>query len=285
MISTRNDSTIRQYRPAIGKLIKLSEWSDYTSRGLSPWGWLRVTGIDKDTVTVRHAPHPTDPSHDEPEITIPLYAVATPIGWEPRYAIHAQGRDGADNVVNNWFSRGIVVRQSHDMGGSMPTAFQPLVDGELPGSPHWQYPEVTDVIQPEDCKRLFRVVAVEEEEITSATLGYPADPKCTSCQGTGRRTIAQLAEVRNETVEQLWALIDKGQIPLDDLTHAAEHSAFETFRCHCAQHGAMSRLTKTERTKLIKEMRAEGWQVEYRPYAGGFWERRKEILVHDWESA
>lgn len=281
-LGKRNDSTIRQYRPTIGQLISMSQFSDYTSRGLSPWGRLRVIGIDASTVTVHHAPHPADPTCDDPSpITIPLYTVQFPIGWEPRYTIHCKPEQ-SQTVINEWFKRGIVVRQSHDMSGSMPTAFQPLVSGQLPRSPHWQFPENTDVILPDDCPRLFRVVEVQQEEITSEVLGYPADPNCTSCSGTGRRTIAQLAEVRNETVEQTWGLINAGKIPLDDLTHISPvHSAFDTFRCHC-HYGAMARMGRAKRAKLIKQMRADGWEVEYRPYAGGFWERRKETLVHDW---
>jgi hypothetical protein len=222
-LSRRNDSKIRQYRPKVGQLIGMSEFSDYTSRGMSPWGRLRVIGIDQDTVTVRHAPHPMDATCDDPsQITIPLYVVRVPVGWEPKYTIHCKPEQ-AETIIKDWFARGIVVRQSHDMSGGMSTAFQPLTNGTLPGSPHWQFPEDTDVIMPEDCARLFKVVAVEREEITSATLGYPADPNCT-----------------------------------------------------------LSRMGRTKRAKLFKTMRADGWEVQYVPYAGGYWERTRKTLVHDW---
>jgi hypothetical protein len=273
-MTLRNDSTIRQYRPKVGQLISMGQWTDYTSRGLSPWGRLRVIGIDKDTVTVRYAPHPMDAScDDQSQITIPLYTVQPSIGWEPRYTIHCKPEQV--ETVKSWFARGIVCRQSHNMSSSMPMAFQPLTDGVLPGSPHWQFPEDTDVIMPEDCARLFRIVSVEQEEITSAVLGYPADPNCHRCKGTGRRTVAELAIVRKSTLAQTWDDINTGKIPLDDLTST-------DFRCHCAQYGAMTRMGRTKRAKLIKQMRADGWQVEYRPYAGGYWERRRETIVHDW---
>lgn len=285
MTLRRNNSTIRLYRPKVGQLIGMSEWSDYTSRGLSLWGRLRVIGIDKDTVTVKHAPHPMDASFDDAsQITIPLYTVQLPIGWEPGYTIYCKPEE--TEKVLGWFARGIVCRQSHNMSSSMPMAFQPLTDGVLPGSPHWQFPEDTDVIMPEDCARLFRVVSVEKEEITSATLGYPADPTCTSCSGTGRRTIAQLAEVCKETVETTWTLIDNGTIQnLEDVqTVSNVHSAFDTFRCHC-HYGALGRMGRTKRAKLFKEMRADGWDVHYVPYAGGFWERTRETIVHDYTEA
>ena len=83
-LDKRNDSTIRQYRPHVGKLVKMSMFADYTERGLNPWSWLRVIGIDRDTVTVRLAPNPTVIADDREQFTIPLYVVDTPIGWEPR---------------------------------------------------------------------------------------------------------------------------------------------------------------------------------------------------------
>lgn len=274
-MTLRNDSTIRQYRPRVGSLCQMALFSDYTSRGLSPWGRLRVIGIDKDTVTVRHAPHPMDASCDDPsELTIPLYTVQPPIGWEPRYTIHCKPEQV--ETVKSWFAHGIVCRQSHNMSSSMPMAFQPLTDGVLPGSPHWQFPEDTDVILAENCARLFRIVQVEQEEITSATLGYPADPNCQSCAGTGRRTIAQLAEIRKETLATTFDLINHGKIPLEDMTPT-------DFRCHC-HYGALGRMGRTKRAKLFKQMRADGWEVSYMPYAGGYWIRTRETLIQDWQT-
>lgn len=270
-LTERNNSTIRQYRPKIGQLITMSLFSDYTTRGLSPWGRLRVIGIDKDTVTVRHAPHPMDSTCDDPShLTIPLYVVRPPVGWEPRYTIHCKPEQ-TETIIKDWFSRGIVVRQSHYLSGSMPTAFQPLTNGIPPNSPHWQFPEDTDVIMPEDCARLFKVVAVESEEITSATLGFPADMACNHCHGTGRRTVAELATIRKETLAQTWNLINTGKIPLEDLTST-------DFRCHC-HYGALTRMGRTKRAKLFKEMHAQGWKVRY---AGGYWIRTRETLVHDY---
>jgi hypothetical protein len=52
----------------VGSLIKMSKFDDYTKRGLSPWGWLRVISIAEDSVIVRHAPHPMDASCDDPSV-------------------------------------------------------------------------------------------------------------------------------------------------------------------------------------------------------------------------
>jgi len=285
MTLKRNDSTIRQYRPAVGTKIKLSEFSQYgivakqhPEDSLSVWSWFVVRATKEFSVDAEHY----NAGNTGIVYALPLEWIDPPIGWEPRYTIYCKPEQ-AQTIVRDWFARGIVVRQSHDMSGSMPKAFQPMTDGILPGSPHWQYPEYPDVIMPEDCARLFRVVSVEKEEITSVTLGYPADPTCTSCSGTGRRTIAQLAEVRKETVETTWALIDNGTIQnLEDVqTVSNVHSAFDTFRCHC-HYGALGRMGRTKRAKLFKEMRAAGWDVHYVPYAGGFWERTRETIVHDW---
>ena len=62
----------------VGSLIKMPAWTDYTSRGLSPWGWLRVMSIGQDSVTVRHAPNPLEPScDDQSELEIPKAVIDT----------------------------------------------------------------------------------------------------------------------------------------------------------------------------------------------------------------
>jgi hypothetical protein len=275
-LSRLNNSPIRQYKPTKGTRITLAEFQHYgivaqqhPEHNLSVWSNFTVHYITEDSVYVEHY----NAGNTGVCYFVPLVWISIPIGWHPRYTIHCKAEQ-AQTIINDWFTRGIVVRQSHDMSGSMPTAFQPLTDDALPSSPHWQFPEDTDVIPAEDCARVFRVVAVEQEEITSAVLGYPADPNCHMCKGTGRRTVAELAIVRQETLAQTWDGINTGKIPLDNLTST-------DFRCHCAQYGAMTRMGRTKRAKLVKRMRADGWKVAYRPYAGGYWERSRETVVHD----
>jgi hypothetical protein len=282
---TLNNSPVRQYVPAIGSRVKLALWEHYSAVqsqhpefSIATWGWLTVRDIIADNAHVEYY----NAGDTGIFFSIPLACITPPIGWQPRYTIHCKPEKVSE--VMSWFARGIAVRQSHDMSGSMPTAFQPLTDGKVPDSPHWQFPETTDIIPASDCPRLIRVVQVEREEITNATLGYPPDPNCTRCAGTGRRTIAQLAEARNETVERTWTLIDSGAIAnLDNLITDGHHSAFDTFRCHCTQYGALSRMGRTKRAKLLKVMQSDGWTVEYKPYAGGYWERTRFTTVKDWQ--
>jgi hypothetical protein len=262
LMTLRNDSTIRQYRPQVGKLIKMALWDDYTSRGIAPWAWLRVIGIDDSTVTVRHATHPSEPSQDTEQYTIPLYVVAPPIGWEPRYTIYCKPAE-VEKVLG-WFARGVVNRANHDLGSSRGCVWQPMDNA---GTPHWAYPEMTDSIAAEDCARLLRVVKVETEEIGS----FGPNVNCELCKGTGRDSVARIAEVRGVTVES---------IKVEEL-HVTGYSD-GTFDCRCGTY--MRDLGRSKRAKVIKEMERDGWTVRYVPYAGGFWERQRETVVHEWQS-
>ena len=265
----------RQYRPATGSLVRLKEYQDYTSRNINVWAWFKVldVNIDANSACLQHS----NAGQLLEIITVPLARIAPPIGWEPRYEIFCKPEE--TNKVLEWFNRGIVVRANHCIGNSAGSTFQPADNA---GVPHWKYPSVTDVISPEDCPKLFRVIEVIEEEITSQTIDFPPVSDCPMCKGIGRRTIAELANVRNETVEQLWSLIDAGSVTLEDLTRNATENSAETFRCTC-HYGAFRRLGRSKRAKLIKEMKSNGWTVTYVPYAGGFWTRRKETVIHEWQ--
>lgn len=47
-------------------------------------------------------------------------------------------------------------------------------------------------------------------------------------------------------------------------------------------HPNLRAMGRSARAKAIKAMRADGWSVEYLPYGGGYWERVKETVVHNW---
>lgn len=260
----------RQYIPRVDSTFKMREFTDYTSRGVNVWAHLKCIAVIGDTVSFQVLD-----GNKETNVfsACPLSAVNPPIGWESRYTIYCS-TEQAEKIISNWFARGIMVRANHCIGDSAGSVFQPLDNS---GTPHWKYPECTDVILADECAKLFRIVAVTEEEITSATLGYPTDPKCSHCQGTGRRSLADLANIRKETIEDTRALLQNGTINIDGGLDAAD-----AFRCHC-HFGALSRLPKKDRTKLFKTMQADGWQIEYVPYAGGFWTRRKETVIHNWQ--
>ena len=268
----------RQYIPATGTRCKLRTWSDYVKIvGNCNWQWFTVREVRMETecATLEHY----NAGNTGEMYSVPLNMIEPPIGWQSRYTIYCEP-DKAHTVVTDWFSRGIVVRQSHDMSGSMPTAFQPLTDNVTPQSPHWQFPEATDVIPTSQCAAVFSVVAVEREEITSATIGYPADPNCKHCGGKGRRTVGELATVRNEPVSVTRELIDKGTIPVDDFQHMVDVATpNDSFRCHC-HYGAVSHMGRSKRAKLFKTMIADGWTIRHVRYGGGYWERIRETIVH-----
>jgi hypothetical protein len=255
--------TLRQYIPPIGKSIKMREWSDYTSRDINAWSWLRVTDRNSDGVVVQvlNGSSPTSRyAH------IPYSVIDPPIGWKPRYTIHVSP-DKVETVLG-WFTRGIVVRQSHDMSGSMPTAFQPMDNS---GQPHWQFCEVTDAVPAKECSKVFRVVQFDRQEIN-----FVPSAACKYCAGTKRRNIAQLAIARQSTINRVHDEILSKVIQVDNYDPIDGN-----FDCHC-RYGGFRNLGRSKRAKLIKEWAKDGWETHYIPYAGGYWERTREIVVRDW---
>jgi hypothetical protein len=265
----------RQYIPAIGKSIKMRLFSDYTERNVHVWSWLRVHSVNSDGVTVQvlNGSEPTGQI-----LNIPLSVIAPPIGWQKRYTIHVKPEQ-VDTVLS-WFARGIVVRQSHDMSGSMPTAFQPMDNSN---SPHWQFPETTDAVPAAECRKVFRVVKVETQDVYDVYL--VPDQNCSHCKGSGRRTLADLAVIRHESVDELKRkmLIPVEPYRINESLHLNGYDAeTETFECHCIR-GGFRKLGRSKRAKLIKEWAKDGWETRYVPYAGGFWERTRETVVQDWD--
>ena len=260
----------RQYVPAIGKSVKLKEWSDYSTRGIPVWSWMRVHSLNSDgaVVEVLNGYEPTGEV-----LTVPLNAIAPPIGWAPRYTIHAKPEK--IDAVLSWFARGIVVRQSHDMSGSMPTAFQPMDNSE---QPHWQFCEVTDAIPAAECSKVFRVVKIEREDIYDVYLVPRAD--CQHCKGSGRDSVARVNAYRAE----------RGMDPCDTETvsHLGSRADWDensqTFECGCV-HGGFRTLGRSKRAKLIKEWSLQGWDTHYVNMGEhSYWERTRETVVQDWAS-
>ena len=100
--------------------------------------------------------------------------IQPPLGWEPVYTITAKDKAMAERVVNEWFKRGIVVWQSHDLGSSMGKAFTPGAIAE-PNSPHWKYTaNPLEIIPAEDCPRVFNVEYEEEGKFNLPSF-YKAD--------------------------------------------------------------------------------------------------------------
>ena len=263
--------TLRKYVPAIGKTVKMKDFNDYTSRGIHVWAHLKVIAIVDEIVSFQVLNGQTETNHFS---SCPLSAIDPPIGWEERYTIYCKDLEQANKIVSDWFTRGIVVRQSHNLNPSyMPKAFQPMDNSN---TPHWQFPEITDSILPKDCPKLFRVIVVTEEEITGKLLGL-TDPNCNRCNGTGKDTVSRLASVREQTEDEIRALISESEIRVDGFDANAG-----TFECNC-HYRAVSGLGRTKRAKLFNELKKDGWKIERVPYAGGYWIRHKETVIHEWE--
>jgi hypothetical protein len=258
----------RQYTPAIGKSVKMREFSDYTQRNISVWAWMRVHSINSDGVTVQvlNGAEPTGQI-----VNIPLSAIAPPIGWKSQYTIYV--KPAQVETVLSWFARGIVVRQSHDMSSSMPTAFQPMDNSD---KPHWQYPEATDAVSAEDCSKVFRVVKVEQEDVYDIYL--VPDAACESCKGTGRDSLARVNACR----------VERGFPPCNEETvsHIGSRQGWEadtqTFECHCIR-GGFRLLGRSKRAKLIKEWAKDGWVTVYNNHGEhSYWSRTRETVIQDW---
>jgi hypothetical protein len=102
--------------------------------------------------------------------TIALNTIQPPLGWEPVYTITAKDKAMAERVVNDWFKRGIVVWQSHDLGSSMGKAFTPVSVEHPPQSPQWRYTaNPLEIIPAEDCPRVFNVEYEEEGKFNLPT--------------------------------------------------------------------------------------------------------------------
>jgi len=155
----------RRYIPEVGSLVRFRTLSDYQSRYINGWAWMRVVAFNGDTVTARHAPNPSNPAWDEDPIQFPLSIVEPPLGWNPHYAIYCDPAK-AQTVIDDWFQRGIRVSVSHDMSCPRGDIFQPLIskDGEnTPDRPHWAY-YGADAVPAEQCPEVFTVFAQVEQE-------------------------------------------------------------------------------------------------------------------------
>ena len=270
----------RQYIPETGTLVKLATWEDYTKVTGKPCNWshftVREVRQETDCVTLEHY----NAGNTGEFFTAHLSQIAKPIGWKSQYTIYVKP-DKVETVLS-WFSRGIVVRQSHDMSGSMPTAFQPMDNS---AQPHWQFCEVTDAVPAEDCRKVFRVVKIETEDIYDVYLIPQTD--CKHCNGTGRRTLTELGAIRHESIEEMKRkmLIPSEPYRTNDRLHLDDYNeSDETFACHCIR-GGFRTLGRSKRAKLIKEWAKQGWSTQYHNYGEhSYWDRTRETVIQDWEA-
>jgi len=273
-MAVRKEETLmtlsRQYVPAVGARVTLRTWEDYGKVTGKPCNWscftVREVRPETDCVTIEHYN-----AGDTGEFyAAHLSQIKAPIGWQSQYTIYCKPEQ-VDNALS-WFARGIVVRQSHDMSGSMPTAFQPMDNS---AAPHWQFPEVTDAVPADECRRVFRVVKVERENVYDVYL--VPQTECPYCHGTGKRHVQTIADARKVALSDVLA----------DSELIARLEGYDTqtrlFTCHCIR-GGFRTLGRSKRAKLIKEWALQGWDTHYCNYGEhSFWERTRETVVQDWD--
>lgn len=260
----------RRYIPPVGARVRLRHMGDYVALGLPAWTMLTIGQLcNRDLVECYY-----EPAH----ITmVPFDYIAPPVGWQPRYTIHA-APDCIDKVLS-WLPRGIVVRFSQYIGDGS-TAFQPMDNA---GTPHWKFTEVTDRIAPEDTKDLIRVVKVETSE---AFLAAP----CQYCNGTGIHTsnTALASQTRSNLLcvkcgihlgfsfEQLWHGYD------EDCRYI--HTPGWCWPCQGSGRGADyigGIKDRKARAAAVAKLEREGWKVWYRK-TGQAWMMERETVVKEW---
>jgi hypothetical protein len=280
-------STERRYIPAIGSRVNLrmlSDWQavtgDYSShvmiaRELLPDGAVRCE-LQSTANGVR----------DGEMLNVPLNRISAPIGWKPRYTIHAAPDKVADVLA--WLARGITVRFSRYIGDGS-TAFQPADNA---GVPHWRFGEVTDTIASEDTRELIRVVKMET--VTDAFLPAP----CRYCNGSGTHTTnPSLEEQTKDTqtcercgrhlgfsfTEPWHSHVLPGSIHPEAYCNEKRKPG-ECWVCNGSGLGAryLSEMEpRKERKYAIRKLETDGWKIWYEK-RGRVWFMERETVVKNW---
>jgi hypothetical protein len=113
--------------------------------------------------------------------------------------------------VRSWFANrgGVLMWTNKEIGNSRPEVLTPktTAEGKPATAPHWAYIGEPVELKPED-------LAVR----TETTVDPPVDwfPTCEHCKGTGRRSLANLAEARSEPAEVTHAAIVAGTISVNN---------------------------------------------------------------------
>lgn len=196
----------RIWTPKVGDTVKLKAFWNYSDLpndvdGNPPpntWSHLVVVcddGAGHIHVTEHEESRPLD-RQGKPlwAHTIALNTIQPPLGWESVYTITAKCKGMAEHVVNDWFQRGIVVWQSHDLGSNMGKSFTPVSVEHPPQSPQWQYTaNPLEIIPAEDCPRVFNVEYEEEGKFNLPSF-YKADEQ----KEYGKKHKAEVARLRKE---------------------------------------------------------------------------------------
>jgi len=242
------------YIPSIGKRVKLKSFSDYTERKLNPWAWFEVISVNPESkhVTLQLFDGLTPKDYFT---TVFPTLIQPPIGWKEVYTIYVKP-EKVDEVLS-WLPRGIAVMASHDLSSAGQMAYQPADNWT---QPHWQYPELTDLVPPEDTGKRIRIVKLESEY--DASVMAP----CEYCENGTR--IAKEYHVNNQNIP-------------DSPKEIGQH--FQCFTCNGTGEKPkyLTSFDKKERAKIIKGLEKEGWKVGYRKgncETRGYWMERETIV-------
>lgn len=244
-----------KYIPAIGKRVKFKEWCDYSSRSIHIWAWLEVIEIYETENTIK-LQLTNGPEKLNEFYNVPLNIIEKPIGWRKQYAITVEP-EKVDTVLG-WLQRGIAVRQCHDLSSAGNTTFQP---GDNYSQPHWAYPELTDLVLPEDTKDRIKIVKLEFKYDASIP------DICQYCKGTGYR-IAEEFHVNNKNIPD------------------PPQKIGDKFKCFTCKNGIRDKfiseiVDKKEKQAAIKKLTKEGWKVQYRRRYESGWFMERETIIKD----
>jgi hypothetical protein len=155
---------MRTWKPKVGqkvKLCRLELYSQLEKLDKHGWTWFTVDLVFESATRVVLASE--DGSTHE---AVPLEWIEKPLGWEPVYMITCKSEELARKVIDVWFHRGIHVWQSQDLSCAGRQAFTPFsLEGDCCSPHYWQYGrEPLEAIEPAECKNVFKVVWLDEQE-------------------------------------------------------------------------------------------------------------------------
>lgn len=259
-MSTTIETAKRQYRPTYGTRVKFALGSDYTTRGINLWAWMRVISQDDqvalsgDLVALEVLNGDTSTGET---LAAHVSTIEKPIGWQERYTIHVHGEKLA--TLLDFMQRGLVVRQSQYIGdGSV--QYQAADAAE---TTHWKYTQVTDRLTADEVVEFVKVVKVD----STFDAGIPA--KCEYCAGTGIRQ-AQACHLNN-------AHLKPTPVNIGD--------SFDCWTCNKGQSiRHLAAMDAKERKLAIAELAREGWKVWYQK-VGRVWRMERETVVKEFGQA
>ncbi len=149
------------YTFKVGEKVKFKTWSDYTSRGISPWALLIVAEVGQNG----YARVLLDEKIDEPALPVPVSDLQPPLGFQDVYKIAVGSPEHAAIVWSYLKERGGVMvwtcldlsRAGHMM--YTPATVEPGGAQDAEQKPHWSMGFVETVTDPTRIKLLVEIQA------------------------------------------------------------------------------------------------------------------------------